>query len=591
MPRSQKPLVIAIAAAFALVAAISAWLLAEPAIPDDVIAGNAPASPEADSSPPEGSAEVLPIERPAAETHVAPALPLDPASTTVAWPVKLELVLVAPAGLPRGEGIAPIGSGGTARLVGRVVDPRELGLVAKIEFIAGANKGRVLHSNEEGRFGASDLYPGLSLVQIDGPGDFDALREVRLRQGKETALPLGFGLPGSVSGTIFDRESKPIVAAEVQVDGQIAYTDAEGRYVLPNVASGLDVQLVVRKDGFAARAERISVPARGRRENVNYTLQPGCSLTVAIAERIGGSELADVLLLPDQLDRERTFPWYLISPVKCIPGASVKIDDLPATRIAVRVFHHGAQAKPMPAIVSLQEGAPNVVTVHLEPAPSLVGTVTGPDGQPLEGVRVRLEAPDRVGATLSFLKEMPGILEGEILPTLPMAVQETTTDHRGEFLLTSWSSAAPARYLIADSADGTLHGARLVGADDERVDLRLAALEGAVGTLSIEFPGRRQGVPVVLSIQGAPRPEVIVPLDEPLVVEGLARGTWRLTGTWNGKPLFPAPAPREFALEDSATQNVALPAGAIEGQDEDTLRRAGRPVPTPPAPPADGEKR
>ena len=41
-------------------------------------------------------------------------------STTVLWPVKVELELVEPRFLPKQEGVPPVGSGATARISGRV---------------------------------------------------------------------------------------------------------------------------------------------------------------------------------------------------------------------------------------------------------------------------------------------------------------------------------------------------------------------------------------------------------------------------------------------------------------------------------------
>src|SRR5262245_16494256 len=81
------------------------------------------------------------------------------ATTTVLWPVRLDLELLEPRFLPKQEGVPPIGSGATARISGRLTGFDDNGVQAEVRFVAGANAGRVLRADPEGRFGAVDLYP------------------------------------------------------------------------------------------------------------------------------------------------------------------------------------------------------------------------------------------------------------------------------------------------------------------------------------------------------------------------------------------------------------------------------------------------
>jgi hypothetical protein len=107
------------------------------------------------------------------------------------------------------------------------------------------------------------------------------------------------------------------------------------------------------------------------------------------------------------------------------------------------------------------------------------------------------------------------------------------------------------------------------------IELVVKPVESGQWALSVDFPSRHQGLPVVASIGGAAQPEVLVPAREPLVLRGLAAGTWRIKATWNGKTLL-APEGQEFELDGDLTRTVPLPEGAIAGQDQDTLLRAGR---------------
>jgi hypothetical protein len=112
------------------------------------------------------------------------------------------------------------------------------------------------------------------------------------------------------------------------------------------------------------------------------------------------------------------------------------------------------------------------------------------------------------------------------------------------------------------------------------VSLVFAPIEEGRAALSLDFGGRHQGLPVVVSISGRPREEVTVPADEPLTIGGLATGSWRLKASWNGQLLSGASGQQEFELDSDRTVSLALPPGAISGQDADTLLRAGRSLPS-----------
>jgi hypothetical protein len=96
------------------------------------------------------------------------------------------------------------------------------------------------------------------------------------------------------------------------------------------------------------------------------------------------------------------------------------------------------------------------------------------------------------------------------------------------------------------------------------------------GVLELEFPGRVQGTPVELTVNGEPIDPGIVPLEQPLTIEDLEHGTWRLSGVWNGQELFGGAGYQDVEIEGRARALVQLPEGAIHGQDEETLLRAGQ---------------
>ncbi len=521
--------------------------------------------------------ELMPIA-PAEDNHKQSLA--DPTKSTVAWPLKVQLQLIEAAGLPHTAGVAAMGSGATAHFSGSITGGLGEGLVGAVKFIAGPNVGRELRTNAAGKFGATDLYPGLSVVELGGLGGFYVRREVRLRGGAETPLHVGFGMPGAASGRVLDRAGEPIPGATVELDGQMQFTDLEGAFLLPSVPSGLDLECIVSKPGYASHFELVTIAARQTNDRLMFTLGPGGDLDIEIPERIGGPEPAQVIFMNASSGSQRRYPWRLMSPLSVATGSSVRVEGLPTDlRIRVYVFHSGAYAKPTYAEVTLQEGVPQAAIIHLEPAPLLVGTVRTRDGLVSQGAKVRLEAPDRVGSTVAYFGETSMFLESEVLPTFPMGLQETVSDHNGRFGFTSFPKQAPRRYLVATSADGTMTGTRIVGPEDTSVDVTIAPSGGGVSQLRLDLPGRHQAIEVDCAVQGAPRDRYLLPANEEYVIDGLAPGMWRMTATWHGQEVQTSAqgaGVRGFKIERETTQTIRLPQGAIDGQDADTLLRAGR---------------
>jgi hypothetical protein len=500
--------------------------------------------------------------------------------TTVAWPVDLELELLRPADELDAPGVAPQGSGRDARLTGRIHAAEGVGVPATLTFVAGLNTGRVLRANAEGWFGATDLYPGLALVRVEGPGIPGSLRELRLTRSQEARLVLGYGFPGAVGGTVFGEGDEPLEDVAVELDGQRSTTNAAGQFVFNAVAGGTDVVLILRKEGYAPVQARIGV-ASGRTlpaDHYRFRMERGASLEVALPTPVGAGGPATVVITPATVHTEPRFAWWLLGPYEVVPGASVVLHDLPPTRVGVRVFHRGARAVPQQALAFLRPGTVERVEVRLEPAPQVRGRVVDPEGLAVPGAEVALEAPDRVAAGAAYLSDQPGgaVFDTELyLPPAP-ALQRTRSDDAGRFVLTAWEDVAAARYLTARSPDGRLRGGRVLRAGEHEVTLRLEPAGPGRARLEVAFPGRFQGLPVRVSVNGELQPEVVIAPHQDLPLEGLAPGRWRLRARWNGELLFPGDGLREVDLEGTERLEVPLPPGAIEGQDEDTLLRSGR---------------
>lgn len=497
--------------------------------------------------------------------------------TSVLWPCRVELDLIQAEYLPTAEDAAPIGTGRAARLTGRIVGAGERGIPAEIRFFAGPNAGRVLTCDVSGAFGAIDLYPGLDLVDVRGPGIPGARREVRLRQNAETFLELGFGLLGSVHGKVVDRRGEPLRGAKVSFDGREAYSGDDGGFYFSGLAGGPCV-VEVELRGYASLLQIESVSAgRELGAPIVLTLGEAASMVLSTPAPAGGPGPTQVYVVQNavlkragggDLPKKPTrYPWYKLNPIEVVD--SVVIDDLPAEVVKVLAFRPGAVAREQ--IVNLRTDRVMPVSIDLRAGPLVTGVVTL-DDKPLPGALVTLEAPDQVRANLGFLTQPSGYLEAEVMTYLPPARQTTRTNQEGRFVLSDWSAVAGVRYLEARGPDSSWAG-RLVRPGDERVDLALESVELGDSKVIVSFPGRHQGLPLEVVVNGAPKdPRVLSPFED-LAIESLLAGRWRLRLTWYGEPVLEVP---EFQLRGESEFQAELPVGAIEGQDEEAWRRAGR---------------
>ena len=500
--------------------------------------------------------------------------------SSVLWPLRVELELLQADYLPTADNVPPIGTGKAARLSGRLVGEDDVPVAGQVEFIAGPNKGRVLYCDDTGAFGASDLYPGLAIVDVRGPGVRGARREVRLRQNSETLLNIGFGLLAPVTGRVVNRQGEAVQGARVVLDGQSATTGVEGEFHFGGIASGHCVAEVTHPD--YATFLRITPVSAGRPTppgKLVYTLEKSTTLSISTPSPEGGPGPTLVYLLPASTARQRfgvgpdvdirRYPWYLRNPIEVPTGTPVRVDDLPAEVVKVMAFRPGATA--VEQIVNLRPDRVNTVQLQVRKAPLLTGVVTFRD-QPLAGVEVTLEAPDQVRANLAYLRQPSTYLESEIMPYLPPAQQKAITNHEGRYTFTSWSDLSTVRFLEARGPASSWAG-RLVQPGDERIDLVLESVELGDSALVLELPGRHQGLPVELTVNGAPKdPWNLAPHDD-FVVEPLVAGRWKLVVSWNSDQVH-----REgsFVLDGQKVIRVGLPVGALEGQDREAWRRAGR---------------
>jgi len=548
---------------------------AAPADPGSVepITPLGPIAPRAPEPAAEAPADLAGPSRSAEDTDA----PLGSAETTVIHPLRVELSLVSRAALPKADDVMAYRAGAVAGIEGVItgVDGRPAA-GARVEFVAGPNAGTALATDGRGRFGATDLWQGLSTVLVR-VGSLTSERPVRLGRLSRTPFSVDFSQTAFVGVLVKDAQGKPIEGAEVRVDGTVSYSDSAGRAAFPNVTVG-KVITGVRKEGFAA-IERELALSRGvtiEAGNNVYTLRRGAALELAVQSAGPMSTPALVYLMPAGGSGGpggttlREFPWHAVSPVEVPPGRSVVVADLPEDLLHVRVFHNGSRGEPPTSQVRLQAGAVTRHQVRLGAAATIIGRVLR-EGRPAEGVTVTLEAPDRDHVTTAALDKKPMYAHEVVLPHVPTAVQRAVTDGRGSFTFTAYEGLAEGRYVIAESFDRRWRGAALVRAAGADLVIELAPVPTEGGTLRFVFD-HFQGLPIEARIAGRPMEPVVLRPGEPFTLEGLELGTWRVHAQWEGEDVI-----RRQVVEvraEPAELTAPLPKGAREGQTEDERRRA-----------------
>lgn len=463
------------------------------------------------------------------ETVVAPA----------GYPIEVDLELVRADASTPVKGATALGSAATARLRGSVVSGVGAPVAAEVLFEHGPNQGRVLQCDPTGRFGATNLYPGLAVVRVRGTGIPGSQRIVRLRQKTEFELNLGYGRLSEITGEVITRDALPLQGARVSFDGQEAVTDPMGLFHFDGVASG-QALVTVLKPGYAGLVQELTVPAGKKIEKgqLRFPLDKGARLVIEVPDRIRSDVETYCFLLADSAPGTlRSYPWFLVNPVRVWPGGSKTVEDLPPGTFTLRLFQAGAMAKPSQKSVKLDVGGEAQVTLNLEPAPTIHGIVRL-NGQPVQKAEVTLEAADRLAATLAaFGAPNEFFVENDVLPEAPPAIQHAFTDAAGSYEVSSWVGVARERYLVARYDGGRQIATVFLHGGEEQVDLDLHTSAAGDGLLRLVLSARDRPLPVRIAVNGEARPVQQLPVGQDLRVPDLNRGQWKLSVRYNGNTL------------------------------------------------------
>ncbi len=342
-----------------------------------------------------------------------------------------------------------------ATLAGRITEGGSEGVSARIEFESGLNAERSLRCSPSGTFAATDLHPGFQLLAITVPGYPVCKRELFLPPYRETLLELDFGAARLVRGWIRDEHGQPVPAAEVALDGNAVWTDSSGRFLALQHASG-PASIVVRAEGFAHQRQvlRSSEP-----DDVQLTLTPACTLELQVGPVTAGPYDAVIVYLRSRGAQKMVgrppqpaTPWFLFSPLRCAPGDSVRVTNLPAGELEVLAFH--PRARGVSAPVWTDPGHAASVSIVMKPLATLQGRVTRA-GAALSNAAVRLVSGQPVRELVAASTGLGDLPRLQPLTWLPSTAQHTTTALDGSFTLGWWPYRPSSPFLTVEDRAGS----------------------------------------------------------------------------------------------------------------------------------------
>lgn len=518
----------------ALAGGLYLWFSQRTTAPDDVATPGveAPAAPEV---PEAFEPETVDLQGLREAPKLRDEAPVRPA-VDARYPLEVDLVLIQP-GQPDASD-KEMRAGAKAVLRGRLHDDHGAPIVGRVIFEAGANKGRELACASDGTFLASDLYPGLSIVRADSGRGYSSLREVRLGQFGNTELNIAFGPRSSarVTGRVQNERGEPIADAQVSVDGQRTTTNEEGRFEVYRTTAG-QILVEVEAEGFALYREQLPV-ARGAQvdpDRLVFQLEKEAILDLEVLGNVGTRGPALVYLFPaggqriNSMRGQRTFPWYRINPIEVQPGLQNTIRGLAPGHVTVMAFKPGAIAKPEKQNQKLNAGKRASLKIELVPGPSLTGRVVR-EGKPVAGALVRLEALDASQASMAALARRPSFNLEMVVDILPAALQVTHTDAAGRFLVSTQPTLQNEYVLWVSSADGKFRSIQRIEGEalTQDLEVELKPVETGTGQLELALPGVGARLPYRVRINGETQDVRELPIGEPIVIDDLPEGLWRL---------------------------------------------------------------
>ncbi|MFT7661978.1 MAG: hypothetical protein ACI87A_000186 [Planctomycetota bacterium] len=474
-----------------------------------------------------------------------PAIPL--------LPMRIRLELERAAHLDRVSHDPPLGSGRDARMSGQLSGSRGGPLVGDIHVIAGPNRGRMTSTEAAGRFEFVGLYPGLALVELRRSGETIARRQINLHGGLKAHLHVAFGHYADVAGRVVDTNGEPIEGAEIRVDGRLTRSNANGRFVVADVAGGR-VPIEAQAIGFARDRRLVNVRAGSSTppDELEVRLEPEVRLQLTTSGA-NGSAPTKVWVLPGGKAEAREKLWPHFEAFE-ISGQLLEVRGLPAGPIIVHADRVGARLYGGVRRVPRIRGMDRAVDLPFVPAAPLKGTVMD-SGVAVNGAIVELFAADPLLATKAYLGLEERLEQFEFLPLLSPMAARTTSDASGDFalnvprLFSTWQ-----RLVVTEPSTGRIIE-RAIKPDEERVLVDFNQPVGDRVSMEIAPSTRTAPLPYELFVHGKLRQSGTLEPGENLKVDSLVAGEWQVRITQGLREIVPA---RTIRLDGETRVDVEL---------------------------------
>ena len=373
-----------------------------------------------------------------------------------------------------GPSIPELGRSAVLRIV---VSRNGLPTSASLTLLAGPDAGLRARVHGAGFLELDALHPGLALLELVTDDGARCVREVLLRHRRTSALELDFGDHGVVSGSVHAPDGAPLSGARVTLDGALALSGADGRFVVERrLADGAEV--VVRHPGFAT--QRAFVPASdaasdASRPPLSITLQPAAELVIRVPAHAQFSGDVQLVIVPSGEPAalgapglRASYPWSASAPLRVPAGGELRLDDLPRCRVDVLAFHPLARGRPLSGWC--RPGVSAVLDVELEAAPTLEVSVVR-DGEPVHRARVELVVANRASERARAFGTQRHALDRVPVGRLPHTLQAQLSDAHGRALL---GLAHETAYVRVTSADASLRVVRRVAPGQRVLSVDLA---------------------------------------------------------------------------------------------------------------------
>ncbi|TAH36843.1 MAG: carboxypeptidase regulatory-like domain-containing protein [Planctomycetota bacterium] len=491
--------------ALSLVAGVAAWLAFQTGGGPEPAEEPAPAQPEPAETPPD---EV-------------PQASLEEGTLPGAGPIEVDLRFLG--GEEEERTLAAPGG----RLEGLVVDQGGNPLPdARLIVIGGPQDGWIALGDRLGRYLFPALLPGTQFFRIEVPGRPPVAREQRVLEHGRTQRDFEVGDPVPLLLLVRGSDGKPLAGARVRVDlgQQELVTAADGLAAFGAVPSGPRVLVDVIAPGHVPTRHELNLlpAAQAGPGPVELPVLERGGVVQGVVKSWPGGPLPTVTLMP-RADRPETAQviWEIWHDVPTGADGRFRLVDVPTTRtVDVRVAHpEGVADPPLRSVRAAPEAGAFVEFLIRRGDDRIAGLVLGPDGKPLSGARVVLEAADPLKVLAA---EYPGLGEGPLaarIPVPPSLRRELRTGSDGRF-----------DFAWGDHREGT--GTFLLRASKEGLAPARVEIRSVRSNITLRLqPEQRDGSLRLLSLAGAP---VDVetrwfldgqPLDAP---RGLARGYYEI---------------------------------------------------------------